>query len=326
MGFIAEDVPDLVATKDRKGLSPMDIVAVMTKVVQEQQGMIEKQQEIIEKLNARLDDLEEAPAIRRARRERMFESSSTTGGRKMKRFRIVFITVLFVVAFSAVALATTRLHVIRKADNSMCVMTCDGTVCSACTAITGGFSNQPTVIWDDSIRRFVLMGVGNNGITVWRRLFFANGTPDGDWLNIMSGVVPGAYLAGRLGRQGHNALLYESPRRHDHKFHRAGHLPEFRVRDDHDARRRHDCGRCRCGSPDSAHQQQRGRRSRFYLGTTANECDIMGICGTNPPLPCQNQTGAIYRVPAQMPAADFLRPCTSSGGSTTWHQAPTLTT
>ena len=37
LGFIAEDVPDLVATKDRKGLSPMDIVAVLTKVVQAQQ-------------------------------------------------------------------------------------------------------------------------------------------------------------------------------------------------------------------------------------------------------------------------------------------------
>ncbi len=36
VGFIAEDVPDLVASKDRKGLSPMDIVAVLTKVVQEQ--------------------------------------------------------------------------------------------------------------------------------------------------------------------------------------------------------------------------------------------------------------------------------------------------
>jgi hypothetical protein len=36
VGFIAEDVPELVAMKDRKGLSPMDIVAVLTKVVQEQ--------------------------------------------------------------------------------------------------------------------------------------------------------------------------------------------------------------------------------------------------------------------------------------------------
>jgi hypothetical protein len=40
VGFIAEDVPDLVATKDRRSLSPMDIVAVLTKVVQDQQGVI----------------------------------------------------------------------------------------------------------------------------------------------------------------------------------------------------------------------------------------------------------------------------------------------
>jgi len=41
VGFIAEDVPALVATNDRKALSPMDIVAVLTKVVQEQQRTIE---------------------------------------------------------------------------------------------------------------------------------------------------------------------------------------------------------------------------------------------------------------------------------------------
>ena len=40
MGFIAEEVPDLIATKDRKGLSPMDIVAILTKAIQEQQKTI----------------------------------------------------------------------------------------------------------------------------------------------------------------------------------------------------------------------------------------------------------------------------------------------
>jgi hypothetical protein len=40
VGFIAEDVPELVAMPDRKGLSPMDIVAVLTKVVQAQQDTI----------------------------------------------------------------------------------------------------------------------------------------------------------------------------------------------------------------------------------------------------------------------------------------------
>ena len=42
VGFIAEDVPDLVATEDRKGMSAMDVVAVLTKVVQDQQKTIEE--------------------------------------------------------------------------------------------------------------------------------------------------------------------------------------------------------------------------------------------------------------------------------------------
>ena len=40
VGFIAEDAPELVASKDRKGMSSMDVVAVLTKVVQEQQATI----------------------------------------------------------------------------------------------------------------------------------------------------------------------------------------------------------------------------------------------------------------------------------------------
>ncbi|MGR3320193.1 MAG: tail fiber domain-containing protein [Candidatus Anammoxibacter sp.] len=48
VGFIAEDVPELVATKDRKGLAPMDITAVLTKVVQEQQRMLQDQRETID--------------------------------------------------------------------------------------------------------------------------------------------------------------------------------------------------------------------------------------------------------------------------------------
>jgi len=40
VGFIAEDVPGLVASSDRTSLSTMDIVAVLTRVVQEQQQQI----------------------------------------------------------------------------------------------------------------------------------------------------------------------------------------------------------------------------------------------------------------------------------------------
>jgi hypothetical protein len=42
VGFIAEDVPPLVANNDRQSLSPMDIVAVLTKVIQAQQARIEE--------------------------------------------------------------------------------------------------------------------------------------------------------------------------------------------------------------------------------------------------------------------------------------------
>jgi len=50
LGFIAEDVPDLVAMRDRDALSPMDIVAVLTRVVQQQEKKIKV-------LEARLDAL-----------------------------------------------------------------------------------------------------------------------------------------------------------------------------------------------------------------------------------------------------------------------------
>jgi hypothetical protein len=42
VGFIAEDVPSLVATPERTGLGAMDVVAVLTKVVKEQQKTIDE--------------------------------------------------------------------------------------------------------------------------------------------------------------------------------------------------------------------------------------------------------------------------------------------
>jgi len=50
VGFIAEDVPALLASADRESLSAMDVVAALTRVVQEQQRRIE---ELEAKLDAR---------------------------------------------------------------------------------------------------------------------------------------------------------------------------------------------------------------------------------------------------------------------------------
>ncbi|MBU0675499.1 MAG: tail fiber domain-containing protein [Proteobacteria bacterium] len=52
VGFIAEDVPEMVAMKDRKSLSPMDMVGVLTKVVQEQDSQIVAQNTQISALTA----------------------------------------------------------------------------------------------------------------------------------------------------------------------------------------------------------------------------------------------------------------------------------
>jgi Chaperone of endosialidase len=58
VGFIAEEVPDLVATNGRKGMSPMDVVAVLTKVVQEQQKTIDEMSGRMADLERRLNEKE----------------------------------------------------------------------------------------------------------------------------------------------------------------------------------------------------------------------------------------------------------------------------
>jgi hypothetical protein len=49
-GFIAEDSPDLVTSKDHKGMSAMDVAAVLTKVIKDQQSTIDALQKRVEQL------------------------------------------------------------------------------------------------------------------------------------------------------------------------------------------------------------------------------------------------------------------------------------
>jgi hypothetical protein len=51
VGFIAEDVPELVAVSDRDAISAMDIVAVLTRVVQDQQSKIKELEERLDTMS-----------------------------------------------------------------------------------------------------------------------------------------------------------------------------------------------------------------------------------------------------------------------------------
>jgi hypothetical protein len=56
VGFIAEDVPELVATQDRRSLATMDVVAVVTKVVQDQQRQLQDQDQQLHDQKHQLQD------------------------------------------------------------------------------------------------------------------------------------------------------------------------------------------------------------------------------------------------------------------------------
>jgi hypothetical protein len=57
VGFIAEDVPDLIADQGRQGLAPMDIAAVLTKVIAQQQNVLKEQKNKTEQLLKRITEL-----------------------------------------------------------------------------------------------------------------------------------------------------------------------------------------------------------------------------------------------------------------------------
>jgi hypothetical protein len=92
VGFIAEDVPELVATKDRKGLSAMDVVAVLTKVVQEQQAKfgeqqatIQDQKSSIEAKGARIATLEQKLDAQRGLLEQLAQKVASLEAQKTEK-------------------------------------------------------------------------------------------------------------------------------------------------------------------------------------------------------------------------------------------------
>ena len=108
----------------------------------------------------------------------------------MNRKLAGLIVVLVLVAGAVTVFGQTNLTVVRHPDNTIWKMTCDGLGdCSAWTQIGGGFSVQPTLTWDPSIQKYILIGIGNNLQSIWRSTFEADGRWNNDWTKI-TGASP----------------------------------------------------------------------------------------------------------------------------------------
>ncbi len=64
VGFIAEDVPNLVSTQGRQGVSSMDIAALLTKVVAHQQDILKEQKDETDKLLKEFEELKNKVQIK----------------------------------------------------------------------------------------------------------------------------------------------------------------------------------------------------------------------------------------------------------------------
>ncbi len=89
VGFIAEDVPELVATQDRKCLAPMDITAVLTKVVQDQDQQLDQQRQELDRQQQVITQQQEALAAQQvalaALSKRLADIERTVGGGEQMR-------------------------------------------------------------------------------------------------------------------------------------------------------------------------------------------------------------------------------------------------
>lgn len=85
VGFIAEDVPELVAAKDRLSVPIMDVVALVTRVVKDQDRVNEQQQKTIDQQRLAIESLTQSNAAQQKRLEaleRLLTSKTISGAQK----------------------------------------------------------------------------------------------------------------------------------------------------------------------------------------------------------------------------------------------------
>ncbi len=98
-------------------------------------------------------------------------------------FAVIGLSVLLLGFSIGLADDPSGLIVVRASDNSLWKATCVGTTCSAFTSISGLFSSQPTLYWDENIQRYVLWGRASDS-SIWRSTFNRFGTFNNDWVSI----------------------------------------------------------------------------------------------------------------------------------------------
>ena len=85
----------------------------------------------------------------------------------MIRERGRVITSTLFLRMGVTVLGQTNLTVVRHAHNTLWKVTCNGiSDCSDWAQIQGKFSVQPTLTWDPSIQKHILIGIGNNKTSI----------------------------------------------------------------------------------------------------------------------------------------------------------------
>jgi hypothetical protein len=95
----------------------------------------------------------------------------------------IVLSLVFVATLALPCWAITQLHIVRASDGSLWKMTCTGLTCSGFTSFPGNFASQPSITWDESINRYVLIGVASGG-SIWRSTFDVDGSFQDDWVTI----------------------------------------------------------------------------------------------------------------------------------------------
>jgi len=110
----------------------------------------------------------------------------------------VLLTFLLVLSVAAVGWAEdpTQLLVVRASNNTLYKATCLGATCTGFTLISGNFTTQPTVVWDENLRQFVLWGQGTDN-KLYRATFTSAGVFNNNWA-----LGPAATIASPAGAAG----------------------------------------------------------------------------------------------------------------------------